>query len=144
MLCVWSLCRLCIAKGALPRRAELTQPLLPRYRSSSNALAERVEAEAQQLVREAYDQAIALLSEHKDKLIVLSEELLAKETLQYDDVVRLIGPRPFPTKHPFDGALDDDGGSSETATEDTHDPHASSVELGPTPTPAPAACKPHP
>eukprot|EP00035_Acanthoeca_spectabilis_P024306 m.453259 g.453259 ORF g.453259 m.453259 type:complete len:817 (+) comp20467_c0_seq1:229-2679(+) len=126
----------------------LSWPDFPRaesgYRSSSNALAERVEAEAQQLVREAYDQAIALLSEHKAKLIVLSEELLAKETLQYDDVVRLIGPRPFPTKHPFEGALDDDGGSSETATEDSHDPHASSVELGPTPTPAPAACKPHP
>lgn len=114
---------------------------LARYRSSSGALAARIEIEAQQLVREAYDHAVALLTEHEGKLVTLAEALLVRETLHYDDVAKLVGPRPFESRHPFEGALDalmpsgadvdagEDGGSSSGGG-------GGGADTGPMPSPA--------
>merc|ERR1711874_854445 len=40
-----------------------------------------------------------VLQEHKDKLEILAERLLEVETLNYDDVVALIGPPPHGKKN---------------------------------------------
>ena len=71
------------------------------YRSASNALTQNIEAEVNQMVRRAYNRSIDMLETNKDKLGLIAEELLIKETLDYDDVERLIGARPFPHEHPY-------------------------------------------
>lgn len=91
--------------GMSPKIGNLAWPDFPTpeigYRSASNALTETVEREVNQIVRTAYDRASMMISDNKDKLELIAEELIRKETLDYDDVARLIGPRPFPHSHPY-------------------------------------------
>jgi len=89
--------------GMSPTIGNLAWDLKPEsgYRSASNALTQKVEAEVNQMVRQAYNRSISMLEANKDKLGLIAEELLIKETLDYDDVERLIGARPFPHEHPY-------------------------------------------
>lgn len=45
-------------------------------------------------------------------LLQLAEELLKRETLNYEDIVKLIGPPPFPNKQKIDIIDWDDTGES--------------------------------
>ena len=54
-------------------------------------LAATMDLEARQLIAEAYRRTEECLSTHKDKLEALSELLLQKETLNYEDVEQLLG-----------------------------------------------------
>ncbi|XP_077301487.1 SPG7 matrix AAA peptidase subunit, paraplegin [Arctopsyche grandis] len=67
----------------------------PRY---SKALKNLMDHEARNIVTKAYYRTEKLLNENKNKLKLLAETLLAKETLNYDDVERLIGPPPHGRK----------------------------------------------
>ena len=49
----------------------------------------------------AYARAEALIRQHVDKLNPLAKQLLEREMLTYDDVVSILGPRPFKSEHPF-------------------------------------------
>ena len=40
-----------------------------------------------------------VLQEHKAQLALMAEELLKRETLNYDDVEKLLGPPPHGKKH---------------------------------------------
>jgi len=44
------------------------------------------------MVKKAYDRAKSVLTEHRAKLDQLSQELMSRETLSYEDVEQLIGP----------------------------------------------------
>ncbi|XP_063705579.1 paraplegin [Culicoides brevitarsis] len=58
----------------------------------SKSLQALIDEEARAMVARAYDQTEKILTEHKDKLKILAEALLERETLNYDQVVELIGP----------------------------------------------------
>lgn len=58
----------------------------------SKALDNLIDREARKLVTAAYENTEKVLQTNKDKLIKLAEALLEKETLNYDEVVNLIGP----------------------------------------------------
>ncbi|XP_015586274.1 paraplegin [Cephus cinctus] len=64
----------------------------------SKRLGNLMDGEARRLVGKAYRRTEQLLQENKDKLQLLAETLLKKETLNYEDVVNLIGPPPFKNK----------------------------------------------
>jgi len=51
------------------------------------------------LIAEAYRRTEECLALHKDNLKLMAEALLAKETLNYDDVEKLLGPPPHGKKH---------------------------------------------
>lgn len=68
-------------------------------RPYSKKLAATMDMEARQLIARAYKTTENVLKEHKDKLGVLAEELLKKETLNYDDVVLLLGEPPHGKKN---------------------------------------------
>ncbi len=51
------------------------------------------------LIAEAYRRTEECLATHKDNLKLMAEALLAKETLNYDDVEKLLGPPPHGKKH---------------------------------------------
>jgi AFG3 family protein len=57
--------------------------------------AEAMDLEARKLVDEMYERTFALLSGKEDELTAVAEELLRVETINRDDVIRLIGARPY-------------------------------------------------
>jgi len=54
-----------------------------------------IDQEIKEMSDKAYQRAIQLLTERKKEVEIIANELLSKEVLFRDDLVRLIGPRPF-------------------------------------------------
>ena len=54
-----------------------------------------IDQEVKKLSDKAYQRAKALIEERKEEVKIIAEELLKKEVLFKDDLVRLIGKRPF-------------------------------------------------
>ncbi|OJD26890.1 hypothetical protein ACJ73_01720 [Blastomyces percursus] len=67
----------------------------------SEHTARDIDMEVRRIVNEAYDKCRKLLTEKKAEIGIVAEELLSKEVLSRDDLVRLLGPRPFPESGEF-------------------------------------------
>merc|ERR1712045_307575 len=65
----------------------------------SKRLAATMDLEARKMIESAYTRTEELLQQHKDKLEIMAQRLLEVETLNYDDVVALIGPPPHGKKN---------------------------------------------
>jgi AFG3 family protein len=61
----------------------------------SESTAQAIDAEVNRIVNEAYKQCRQLLEEKHKEVILVAEELLSLEVLSRDDMVRLLGPRPW-------------------------------------------------
>ncbi|KUI71333.1 Mitochondrial respiratory chain complexes assembly protein YTA12 [Cytospora mali] len=61
----------------------------------------RIDAEVKRIVDAAYKQCKDLLTERKEEVGIVAEELLSREMLTRDDMVRLLGARPFKDKEEF-------------------------------------------
>ncbi|KAL7039426.1 hypothetical protein ACKWTF_009905 [Chironomus riparius] len=61
----------------------------------SKHLHNMIDMEARKLINAAYNKTEKLLKDNQDKLEKLAQSLLEKETLNYDEVVELIGPPAF-------------------------------------------------
>ncbi|KAK1538454.1 ATP-dependent metallopeptidase HflB [Colletotrichum paranaense] len=68
----------------------------------AEATAQAIDAEVHRIVDEAYKQCRDLLTEKKKEVGIVAEELLKKEMLTRDDLVRLLGPRPFGDNQEFE------------------------------------------
>ncbi|XP_066250735.1 mitochondrial inner membrane m-AAA protease component paraplegin isoform X2 [Euwallacea similis] len=94
-------------------------------RPYSKKFANLIDLEARRLVALAYQHTEEVLNKNRDKLELLAENLLKKETLNYDDVENLFGPPPFGKKKLIDPAefeetiRKESGDSKETTTEAT-------------------------
>ncbi|KAJ8737297.1 hypothetical protein PYW07_000568 [Mythimna separata] len=64
----------------------------------SKTLKNLMDLEARKLIGEAYFRTEKLLRDNQEKLITLAEALLKKETLNFQDVEKILGPTPFPKK----------------------------------------------
>ncbi|THW36038.1 ATP-dependent metallopeptidase Hfl [Aureobasidium pullulans] len=73
---------------------QLTKPF-------SEETARNIDLEVKRIVDEAYKQCRDLLEEKKKEIGIVAEELLRKEVLTRDDLVRLLGQRPFEDKGDF-------------------------------------------
>ncbi|KAL6702549.1 AAA ATPase afg3 [Coniothyrium glycines] len=67
---------------------QLTKPF-------SEETAKNIDAEVKRIVDEAYKQCRDLLTEKKHEVGIVAEELLKKEMIGREDMIRLLGPRPF-------------------------------------------------
>uniref|UniRef100_A0A060T0T5 ARAD1C17974p n=1 Tax=Blastobotrys adeninivorans TaxID=409370 RepID=A0A060T0T5_BLAAD len=66
-----------------------------------------IDHEIQRIVNEAHEKCTKLLTEKKELVGLVAEELLSKETIVRDDLIRILGPRPFASKNPtFEQYLD--------------------------------------
>lgn len=65
------------------------------HKPFSEETARNIDQEVRRIVDEAYKQCKDLLLEKKTELQAIAEELLKKEMLVRDDLVRILGPRPF-------------------------------------------------
>jgi AFG3 family protein len=61
----------------------------------SDSTAEAMDDEARKIVDSAYLRTVALIREHKDETEKVAQLLLKQETITHDDIVDLVGPRPF-------------------------------------------------
>merc|ERR1711933_480347 len=65
------------------------------YKPYSEKTAELIDEEAMILVKKAYNDTIDLLTKYKDKVAALAATLLEKETIGHEDIVEVLGERPF-------------------------------------------------
>jgi len=61
----------------------------------AEATAQQIDQEVHRIVDEAYQRCKGLLTEKKHEVGLIAEELLKKEVLVRDDMVRILGKRPF-------------------------------------------------
>lgn len=82
------------------------------HKPFSEETARNIDAEVRRLVDEAYRQCKNLLLEKKTELHAIAEELLKKEVLVRDDLVRILGKRPFEDQGDFSKYFDNNEGKS--------------------------------
>jgi AFG3 family protein len=61
----------------------------------SDSTAEAMDDEARRIVDEAYARTVELIESKKEQVDALAQLLLEKETITHDDIVELVGARPF-------------------------------------------------
>ncbi|KAK4168980.1 6c6d08f8-8b27-48d1-a5e9-ee3a8a61eadc [Cladorrhinum sp. PSN259] len=97
------------------------------HKPFAESTAQTIDAEVRRIVDEAYKQCKDLLSARKKEVGLVAEELLRKEVLSRDDLVRLLGPREWPEKEEFSKYFDGQGGKKGAAppfpTESTDSPN---------------------
>ena len=71
------------------------------HKPFSEETAKNIDAEVRRIVDDAYRQCRELLMEKKADVGIVAEELLSKEVLTRDDMVRLLGKRPFEDNKEF-------------------------------------------
>ncbi|TKA71746.1 Mitochondrial respiratory chain complexes assembly protein YTA12 [Cryomyces minteri] len=71
------------------------------HKPFSEETAKNIDSEVRRIVDEAYQQCKDLLVEKKKEIGLVAEELLSKEMLTRDDLIRILGPRPFEEKGDF-------------------------------------------
>jgi len=71
------------------------------HKPFSEETARNIDSEVRRIVDEAYKQCKDLLSEKKKEIGLVAEELLAKEVLGREDLIRILGPREWEDKGDF-------------------------------------------
>jgi len=72
------------------------------HKPFSESTAQNIDSEVKRIVDEAYKQCKDLLTEKKKEVGLVAEELLAKEVLGREDMVRMLGKRPFESNEEFE------------------------------------------
>lgn len=73
----------------------------------SEETAELIDDQVKLLVDEAYQRCEKLLTEHLDKVKALAAKLLEKEVVREDDLVQVLGPRPYAKLTDYDSFVSD-------------------------------------
>ncbi|OTB18999.1 hypothetical protein K445DRAFT_37818, partial [Daldinia sp. EC12] len=71
------------------------------YKPFSEGTGQVIDAEVRRIIEQAYKKCKDLLLEKKKEVGLIAEELLRKEVLVRDDMVRILGPRPFNDRDDF-------------------------------------------
>ncbi|KAF2151000.1 ATP-dependent metallopeptidase Hfl [Myriangium duriaei CBS 260.36] len=108
------------------------------HKPFSEETARDIDLEVRRIVDEAYKQCKDLLTEKKKEIGIVAEELLKKEMLTRDDMIRLLGKRPFPDKEEFakylEGRGDREGGKGDRDGRESTLPPETPGEPSPQPT----------
>lgn len=64
-------------------------------RPYSNKTAAMIDSEVREWIGKAYEHTVQIIEEHKEHVAEIAELLLEKEVLHQEDLVRVLGERPF-------------------------------------------------
>lgn len=92
------------------------------HKPFAESTAQIIDAEVRRIVDEAYVQCKDLLVARKDEIALVAEELLRKEVLAREDMVRLLGKRPFEDNKSFEKYFGGGGVAPPFPTEETDTP----------------------
>merc|ERR1712218_527391 len=85
----------------------------PYIKPFSEETSHLIDSEARRYVEEAYERTINLLTEKRADVEMVAEELLKKEVLTKEDMVRMLGDRPWGEKNTYDELVAGTGGDLE-------------------------------
>ncbi|KAI2623425.1 ATP-dependent metallopeptidase Hfl [Xylaria nigripes] len=94
------------------------------HKPFSEVTGQTIDAEVRRIVDQAYKQCKDLLLEKKKEVGIIAEELLKKEVLVRDDMIRLLGPRPFDDRDEFTKYFGGEESKTRPAEEPTEPPSA--------------------
>lgn len=101
------------------------------FRSYSEGSNQRIDEERLRIVKQCEEITRKLINEKKELIVKLSEELVAKETLSFNEIKDILGPRPFPPKGTFKQYLDEitlESESSQEAPKNPNEPKAATLD----------------
>lgn len=107
------------------------------HKPFSEDTARSIDLEVRRIVEEANKQCRDLLTEKKNEIGIVAEELLSKEVLGRDDLIRLLGPRPYPESGEFAKYFDGKGGKTIAPPEPPQSPEDTVGKDGRDETPLP-------
>ncbi|XP_008299957.1 AFG3-like protein 2 [Stegastes partitus] len=95
----------------LPRQGEMVLE-----KPYSEATARLIDTEVRTLISEAYQRTQQLLNDKKAEVEKVAQRLLEKEVLDKNDMVELLGKRPFAEKSTYEEFVEGTGGEEEDTT----------------------------
>ncbi|KAL4728606.1 AAA ATPase afg3 [Fusarium chlamydosporum] len=99
----------------------------------AESTAQQIDLEVSRIVEEAYKRCKDLLTAKKEEVGLIAQELLKKEVLVRDDMVRILGKRPFGDNEDFEKYF---GGSKPESNPPPFPEETDSPKEPPTPSPA--------
>jgi AFG3 family protein len=75
----------------------------------SEATAQLIDSEVREIIQRAYDFTMELLTSKKELIDKVAQRLLEREVLSRDDMIELVGPRPFKEKTTYEEFVEGTG-----------------------------------